>query len=123
MDNGISIPGSLKEFNIPFKNDCDAIIKAINGESTKTDPVGYVERGTGLNSVINIVTRGARGSVLIASGKGLIEINRNRIFSKEIPQDYIKGTLVNLRLHNNRKIDIYEHMGHVEYVLWIYNWK
>ena len=83
----------------------------------KTDPVGYVERGTGLNSVINIVTRGARGSVLIASGKGLIEINRNRIFSKEIPQDYIKGTLVNLRLHNNRKIDIYEHMGHVEYVL------
>lgn len=55
--------------------------------------------------------------VLIASGKGLIEINRNRIFSKEIPQDYIKGTLVNLRLHNNRKIDIYEHMGHVEYVL------
>lgn len=76
-----------------------------------------------LNSVINIVTRGARGSVLIASGKGLIEINRNRIFSKEIPQDYIKGTLVNLRLHNNRKIDIYEHMGHVEYVLWIYNWK
>lgn len=117
MDNGISIPGSLKEFNIPFKNDCDAIIKAINGESTKTDPVGYVERGTGLNSVINIVTRGARGSVLIASGKGLIEINRNRIFSKEIPQDYINGTLVNLRLHNNRKIDIYEHMGHVEYVL------
>lgn len=117
MDNGISIPGSLKEFNIHFKNDCDAIIKAINGESTKTDPVGYVERGTGLNSVINIVTRGARGSVLIASGKGLIEITRNRIFPKEIPQDYIKGTLVNLRLHNNRKIDIYEHMGYVEYVL------
>lgn len=117
MDNGISIPGSLKEFGIPFKNDCDAIIKAINGESTKIDPMGFVERGTGLNNVISIVVYGAKGSVLIASGKGLIEITRNGLFSREIPKDYINGTLVNLRLHNNEKIDIYEHIKRVKYVL------
>ena len=37
MDNGISIPGSFKKSNIPFKNDCDAIIQAVNGMSTKKE--------------------------------------------------------------------------------------
>ena len=116
MDNGISIPGSFKKSNIPFKNDCDAIIQAVNGMSTK-DEGAYIGRGTGLNTVVNIVTQGARGIVLIASGNGVVEITRNRVTPRKIPDDYIKGTLVSLRMNSNRNIDIYEHMVGREYEL------
>lgn len=37
IDNGINIANSLKNTNNSFKNDCDAIIKAINGLSTKSE--------------------------------------------------------------------------------------
>ena len=36
MDNGISIPVSLKNSGYFYNDDCDAIIKAINGLSSKT---------------------------------------------------------------------------------------
>ena len=116
MDNGISIPGSFKKANIPFENDCDAIIQAINGMSTK-DNDEFIGRGTGLNTVVNIVTQGARGIVLIASGNGVIEITRNHVIAKKIPDDYITGTLVSLRVRSNKAIDIYEHMSGREYEL------
>ena len=70
MDNGISIPGSFRKINIPFKNDCDAIIQAVNCMSTR-DNGDYIGRGTGLNSTINIVTQ-ANGNVLIASGDAVL---------------------------------------------------
>lgn len=109
MDNGISIPGSFKKAGISFKNDCDAIIQAINGVSTK-DKDEFIGRGTGLNTVVNIVTQGARGIVLIASGNGVLEITKNNIVAKKIPDDYLKGTLVSLRVKSNKNIDIYEYM-------------
>lgn len=109
MDNGISIPGSFKKAGIPFKNDCDAIIQAINGMSTK-DKDEFIGRGTGLNTVVNIVTQGARGIVLIASGNGVVELTKNNVVARKIPDDYIKGTLVSLRVKSNKNIDIYEHM-------------
>lgn len=56
-DNGISISDSFKNANYSFKNDCDALIKAVNGLSTKND-LGYIERGTGLNNTTNIVVNG-----------------------------------------------------------------
>ena len=43
MDNGISIPGSFKKSDILFKNDCDAIIQAVNGMSTR-DNGEYIGR-------------------------------------------------------------------------------
>ena len=45
LDDGITIPQSLKKLNYPLKNNCDAIIKAINGLSSKNE-FGYIERGT-----------------------------------------------------------------------------
>ena len=116
MDNGIGIPGSFKQSGISFNNDCDAIIQAINGMSTK-DYGEYIGRGTGLNTVVNIVTQGAGGIVLFASGNGVVELTKNNVFARKIPDNYIKGTLVSLRVKSNRNIDIYEHFFGRKYEL------
>ena len=42
LDDGITIPASLKKLNFPIENDCDAIIQAINGLSSKNE-LGYIE--------------------------------------------------------------------------------
>lgn len=114
MDNGVSIPGSFREANFKVKNDCDSIIKAINGFSTK-DNDEFVGRGTGLNSIINIVNKGAKGDVLIVSGDGLIEIKNSNVYAKFIPKGFLKGTLVSLRLSSNKPIDIYKYMDGFKY--------
>ena len=116
MDNGVSIPGSFANSNFSFKNDCDAIIQAINGKSTR-EGEDYVGRGTGLNSIVTLVVEGNNGSFLIASRKGVIEIEKNRINSREIPEDYIKGTLINFRLKSNNPIDFYENIKGKIYTL------
>ena len=107
MDDGITIPASLKKLNTPIKNDCDAIIKAINGLSSKNE-LGYVERGTGLNNTINIVTSGSNG---------LIHLTKDNIIAREVPNDCIDGTLVSLRMNLNSKIDIYKYLKQVKYEL------
>lgn len=114
MDNGISIPGSFKKSGISFENDCDAIIQAINGMSTR-DNGEYIGRGTGLNSTINIVTQ-ANGNVLIASGDCVVELTKRKVFVKNIPKEYIKGTLVSLRVPN-RPLDVFGGLNYVEYEL------
>lgn len=114
MDNGISIPGSFKKSGIPFKNDCDAIIQAVNGMSTR-DNGEYIGRGTGLNSTINIVTQ-ANGTVLIASGDCVLELTKRKVFFKKIPEEYIKGTLVSLRVPN-KPLDVFKRLDYVEYKL------
>ena len=116
LDDGITIPSSLKKLNYPIKNDCDAIIKAINGLSSKND-LGYIERGTGLNNTINIVTSGGDGEVLIVSGCALVHITTENIIVREIPQDCINGTLVSLRMNLNSKIEIYKYLKQVKYEL------
>lgn len=60
VDNGISIIDSFKNAKYSIENDCDALIKAVNGLSTKND-LGYIERGTGLNNSANIVVNGFGG--------------------------------------------------------------
>lgn len=114
IDNGISIPTSLKDANYSFDNDCNAIIEAINGLSTKND-VGYIERGTGLNNTINIATNGCNGSVLICSRNGLIFIDENEIHAKDINKNPINGTLISLRMDLSEKVDIYNYLNHVNY--------
>lgn len=116
MDNGISIPGSLKEYGFTFRNDCEAIINAVNGLSTKHGEE-FVGRGTGLNTVINIVTQGANGNVIIASGSGVVEITRSQVYAKHIPKNYIEGTMVGLRLNSNKSVSLYDHMKGMKYTL------
>lgn len=116
LDDGITIPASLKKLNYFIKNDCDAIIKALNGLSSKNE-VGYIERGTGLNNTANIVTSGSDGEVLIASGCALVHLTKDRIIVKEILPECIDGTLVSLRMNLNSKIDIYKYLEQVKYEL------
>lgn len=116
LDDGITIPASLKKLNYFIKNDCDAIIKALNGLSSKNE-VGYIERGTGSNNTANIVTSGSDGEVLIASGCALVHLTKDRIIVKEILPECIDGTLVSLRMNLNSKIDIYKYLEQVKYEL------
>ena len=113
IDNGINIANSLKNTNNSFKNDCDSIIKAINGLSTKSE-LGFVERGTGLNNTLNIVTNGCHGSVLIGSGKGLIYIDNENTYLKNIDATPINGTLISLRMNLSEKVDIYKYLNSIK---------
>lgn len=114
MDDGITIPVSLKNNNFLFKNDCEAIIKAINGLSTK-NKTGYIERGTGLNNTINITTNAFKGSVIIVSNGGLVYITHESIISRDIPKNSISGTMICLRMNVNKKIDIYKYLKQIKY--------
>lgn len=109
IDNGISIPKSLENNNYSFKNDCETVLKALNGLSTKNN-FGYIERGTGLNNTANIVINGSEGSILIVSGCALIFLRENEIFKKELKDKCINGTLISIRMNLNKKIDIYNYL-------------
>ena len=114
IDDGITIPVSLKNSNFSFKNDCEAIIKAINGISTKNTS-GYIERGTGLNNTVNITTNAFKGSVIIISNGGLVHITNESLISREIPKNSIDGTMVCLRMRLNENIDIYKYLKQIKY--------
>ena len=114
IDDGISIPTSLKNNGYNFKKDSEAILSAINGLSTKNE-LGYIERGTGLNNSTNIVVNGGCGSFLIVSGTGLTYITKENIFTQKIPKNCIRGTLISLRMTLNEKIDIYKYLNQIKY--------
>lgn len=116
MDDGISIIDSFKNANYSFKNDCDALIKAANGLSTKNE-LGYIERGTGLNNTINIVANGFNGEILLISGNALLYITKTKIIAQKIPKDTQNGTIIYLRMNLKSKIDIYNYLSHIEYKL------
>lgn len=109
-DNGISIIGSFKNANYSFENDCDAIIKAVNGLSTKND-LGYIERGTGLNNTANIVSNAFKGEILIISSHASLYINHEKVIAQKIPKDVIYGTIIYLRVDLSSKIDIYNYLN------------
>jgi hypothetical protein len=107
MDDGISIPGNFEKSSFEFENDCDAIFQAINGKSSDILKNGM--RGTGLNSSINLVTNGNKGSFLVASREGLVFISGKNTIFKEVEKGFLNGTLISFRL-NKEKTDIYPYM-------------
>jgi hypothetical protein len=107
MDNGISIPGRFEEHDFEFKNDYDAIHQAINGKSTAYE--NEEMRGTGLNSSISLVTKGIKGSILIASRNGVYYIDEKNTKYKYLNDNYIKGTLISIRIKKGN-VDIYPYM-------------
>lgn len=116
VDNGISIIDSFKNADYPIKNDCDALIKAVNGLSTKND-LGYIERGTGLNNTANIVVNGFGGEILIISGHASLYINSKSISVQKISEEYSNGTIIHLRIDLNSKIDMYNYLNQIKYRL------
>lgn len=116
MDNGISIINSFKNANYPVENDCDSLMKAINGLSTKNE-IGYIERGTGLNNTTNIVVNGFDSEILIVSNNALLYMSSENIILKKIQQSQHNGTLVYLRLNLDSEIDIYKYLSPIKYKL------
>ena len=116
IDNGISIKNSFKNANYSFDSDCDALIKAVNGLSTKND-LGYIERGTGLNNTANIVVNGFNGEFLLISGNALLYINSDGPIVQKIPKTVSNGTTIYLRVNLTSKINMYNYLNQIEYKL------
>ncbi|MDP3026339.1 MAG: hypothetical protein Q8N63_01425 [Nanoarchaeota archaeon] len=94
FDNGITIPSLFEKKNISFKDDCDAIKKAIEGVSTK-DEEG---RGFGLRTSKNLVLEGLNGEMHIFSRKGALILDpKNKEEEYKLQENSLKGTLVFMR--------------------------
>ncbi len=106
-DDGVSIPGSFESKSMLFE-DHEAIVKAINGLSTKSK-----ERGYGLSSNIRIFTEGLLGEIFIASRNGAIYIAKNRQKVYKLSDKHtLEGTLVSIKIpYPSREVDIYEFLN------------
>ncbi len=82
VDNGISIPESLRKAGYEFNTDEKAIGEAVlHGTSSKKSPEG---RGYGLRTIVKLLVKGLGGYGIIVSGNGAIGL------------DYPKKTLYRL---------------------------
>ena len=95
FDDGITIPGSFQKKGMGFKEDSEAIMKAINGLSTKGP-----ERGYGLSTNFKIFTVGLAGEILLASGGGAVYAKQNfqKIYKLQEQYRLEKGTLIAVRI-------------------------
>jgi len=99
-DDGIGIPESFRRANFSFKDSVDAIYKALQGLSTKSQ-----ERGYGLSGNLRIIKEAFNGEMLVASEKGAIFLQNKDIFKYNFSDKYIlSGTLVSYKY--NFPVDI-----------------
>ena len=93
FDDGISIPGCFEKHGI-ILDDCTAVIKAVNGLSTKSKT-----RGFGLNSTTNIYVNGLSGELLLVSRNGALYKNQKeeKLFNLTSGYD-LSGTLISIRV-------------------------
>ena len=110
LDDGITIPGSFnKHTNENFGEDkhCEAIMKAMNGASTKKDTL----RGFGLCSTMKIL-KALDGQALIVSGSGAVFTDSARDIPYILHEKHkLDGTLISLRMRDaDRSIDIYKYV-------------
>lgn len=112
FDNGISIPKSFEEADLKFKDDCDAISKAINGISSK-EKIDDDPRGYGLNTTVQLTIKGNNGSILIASRGGLCHIDANGKKLKRLEKE-MDGTLISIRIHKHEVQNFYKYMEYKE---------
>ena len=108
MDNGITIPGAFKEAGFEF-DDPIALSEAIKGLSTKHDK----ERGFGLISSINLLTKGLDGECLIVSRKGgfTAEGEGEQTFYNMGKYYALNGTLISIRVpYITKTVNIYDYL-------------
>lgn len=115
-DNGISIIDSFRNADYAFENECDALVKAVNGLSTKND-IGYIERGTGLNNTVNIVVNGFKGEILIISSHASLYLGNEKIIVQKTPKNFKNGTTIHIRVDLSSKINMYNYLNQIEYKL------
>lgn len=108
FDNGITMSGCFKKHDIKCDGGHDAIKQAINGTSKKSK-----ERGYGLSSNMNMVTKGMNGQILIISGDGGMEIT-----PEQKPQPYylakdyeLLGSMISVRIpYPVSVVDIFDYV-------------
>ncbi len=108
MDNGITIPGAFKEAGFEF-DDPIALSEAIKGLSTKHDK----ERGFGLISSINLLTKGLDGECLVVSRKGgFIAKGEDKQTLYNMGKYYaLNGTLISIRVpYTTKTVNIYDYL-------------
>ncbi|MFH0835570.1 MAG: ATP-binding protein [Candidatus Micrarchaeota archaeon] len=107
FDNGVSIPGSLKQSGFKFEDD-EAVFKAVNGVSTKKER----ERGFGLGSCLKIASKALKGKALVVSGCGAFYVDEAVQQGYRLAgEDALHGTLVSLSLpFTSKEIDIYAYL-------------
>jgi len=110
FDDGISIPKSFEDADLSFRDDCDAIYRAMNGMSSK-EKIDDDPRGYGINTTTQLITRGNEGSILIASRRGLCHITKDGKEYKRLKREnLIDGTLVSIRVNRNEVQNFYKYM-------------
>ena len=108
FDNGITIPGLFEKKGLSFKDDCEALKKAIEGVSTKEEQ----GRGFGLRTSKSLVLEGLNGEMYIFSRKGtLILYPKNKEKSNTLQENALKGTLIYMRFTAPKKdLNIYKYI-------------
>ncbi len=108
FDNGVSIPALFEEHKISFKDDSDAIKKAVWGEATtkKNEQM----RGYGLRTCKNLSTEGLKGELHIVSRKGILVLkSKEKPIFHQLKEKSLKGTFLYFRLKTPKeKLNIYE---------------
>ena len=112
FDNGITIPGSFRDAELPTSgaSDSDCIKQATEGTSTKKDG----GRGHGLPSTTKIIKE-MNGDIFIVSGNGGLYLNgtnkyvdNDMLYSLDDDTE-LNGTLISFRVHIPIKaFDIYK---------------
>jgi hypothetical protein len=107
FDDGITINGCFKKHKIYYIDDCQAIVEAVNGVSTKEG-----QRGYGLNTTMRIFTQGVKGEILIVSGKGLLSYRSDNEQTELLDSESVlKGTLVSVRIpYPSPEVNIYDYL-------------
>lgn len=105
MDNGITIPGRFEKSGITFNEDFEAVNLALNGKSTKAQEEG---RGWGLPTTSELMSKGFKGSLLIISRRGAVDISTSGARNLyKLKDESLSGTLVYGRFGIPRqKVDI-----------------
>lgn len=108
FDDGISIPGSYREYGLKF-NDIEAIKAALDGVSSKAG----MERGYGLCTSIRLLREGLKAEVLVVSKSAAFYFNENTIEAYDLQhRGVLDGTLICTRIPFTAQIiDVYKHIG------------
>ena len=113
IDDGVTIPNSLKSNNIYSKNDSESIFKAINGATAEKEKEN--RHGRGLNTSANIVVYGFGEELKIVSGKGIVIVTNDGIKCRDSDNALLGGTLICLKINTNKINDIYKYIPKIKF--------
>lgn len=99
LDDGISIPGSFGKMT--EVSDVNLLKEALNGKSSKKSD----QRGRGLGTSFNMITKGFKGSILLVSRYAAIEnTQKTKNIYKLSDSNIFQGTIISIRIPNDTKI-------------------